>query len=186
MKIEFTKEEKKDILETGISWVVVLMMSVYGIAKIQQFDSVLNPNTPLVELSGMELMWTFYDYSLPFALIIGAFEIIGAILIFFKRTRLIGCLLTSTILINIILQDFFYGVNVGALFNAISYQIIILIILWLNRNILKKTYKTITTLIKPSCKGKKRTITYGITFLVFIIILTTQHILTSLVGQYLN
>mgnify|MGYP006166283349 CR=1 FL=1 len=51
----------------------------------------------------------------------------------FKRTRLVGCLFLSTILINIILQDIFYEVNIGALRAAILYQILIVAILYINK-----------------------------------------------------
>ena len=102
MKITFSKQEKIDILENTISWIIVFMMFVYGVGKIAQFNTAIEIEKTLPGLTGMELMWAFYGYSLPFAIIIGLLEILGALLIFFKRTRLLGCILTSTILINII------------------------------------------------------------------------------------
>ncbi len=186
MKIPFSKDDGKNILETGLSWVISLMMFVYGAAKIQQFRGAIKIDKPIPELSGMELMWAFYDYSLPFALIIGALEVTGALLIFFKRTRLIGCFLTSTILINVILQDFFFDVHIGALFNAISYQLFILIIFWLNRAQIIEAIKMLSSSIKINHKGKKRLTFYALTFLTFAVILTLQHILTSLISQYFN
>ena len=101
--MNLNKKDKIEILENAISWVVVLAMLVYGGAKLGQFDGAANIDKTVSELTGMELMWAFYGYSKAFALTIGIFEIIGGILILIKRTRIIGCLFTSTILVNIIL-----------------------------------------------------------------------------------
>lgn len=86
-------------------------------------------------------MWTFYGYSKSFALTIGLIEIIGGILILVRKTRIIGCLFVSTILLNIILQDIIFEIPMGALKAAIFYQLLILIILWLNRENLIKAIK---------------------------------------------
>ena len=137
----FDKHDKIEILENSLSWIVVMAMLIYGGAKLIQFDGAFEIDKNISELSGMELMWAFYGYSKPFALTLGFFEIIGGLLIFFRRTRILGCLFTSTILVNVILQDIFYDVNRGALIAAIIYQTCIIVILLLNRvqiiNILK-------------------------------------------------
>ena len=66
-------------------------------------------------------------------LLLGALELTAAGLLLFRPTRLLACLLASTILVNVILQDVFYGVHAGALMAALLYQIALLVILWLNR-----------------------------------------------------
>lgn len=76
---------------------------------------------------------------------LGLFEITGGILILIKRTCVIGCILTSTILVNVILQDVFYEVNFGALKAALIYQLLILVILWLNR---EKVMRSIRVLLE--------------------------------------
>lgn len=131
--MQLTKQDQYDIFENAISWIVVFGMFIYGGAKGVQFGNATLPDKFVSEMTGMELMWAFYGYSKPFALTIGALEIIGGFLILFKKTRLIGCIFTSTILINIILQDYFYDVHMGALKAALLYQSILLFILWLNR-----------------------------------------------------
>lgn len=131
--MNLNQKDKIEIFENAISWIIVLAMFIYGGIKIVQFDGAAEMDKTVSELSGMELMWAFYGYSKAFALTIGIFEIIGGILILIKRTRIIGCLFTSTILVNVILQDIYFGVHSGALKAAILYQLLILIILWLNR-----------------------------------------------------
>jgi hypothetical protein len=141
--MNFDKKDKLEIFENAISWIIVLAMFIYGGAKIVQFDGAAEIDKTVSELTGMELMWAFYGYSKSFAITLGIFEIIGGILILIKRTRIIGCLFTSTILVNVIFQDIYFGVHLGALKAAILYQLLILIILWLNREKLIRSIKTL-------------------------------------------
>lgn len=141
--MNFTKKDKIEIFENAISWIVVLAMFIYGGAKLIQFDGAAEIDKTVSEMSGMELMWAFYGYSKSFAITLGVFELIGGILILIKKTRIIGCLFTSTILVNVILQDIYFGVNFGALKAAILYQLLILIILWLNKRKLIQSIKTL-------------------------------------------
>lgn len=141
--MNFTKRDKIEIFENAISWIVVFAMFVYGGAKIIQFNGATAIDKSVSELTGMELMWAFYGYSKSFAITLGIFEIIGGLLILIKRTRIIGCLFTSTILVNVILQDIFYDVYLGALRAAILYQVLILIILWINKEKLIRAIKVL-------------------------------------------
>ena len=137
-----------------IYWTVIFIVStsmfVYGIVKPFQFmeinDSV---NNHLSE--GHKLMWNFYSYTKTYPIIIGVFEIIGAIGLLFNRTRIFACLLLTTILVNIILQDYFY--EISALNSSIFYQILIFIILLIDRKkvveIFSKLFE-VKTKIKPN------------------------------------
>jgi len=141
--MNFNKKDRIEILENAISWIVVLAMFIYGAGKLIQFNGAAEIDKGISELTGMELMWAFYGYSKSFAMTLGLFEIIGGILILTKRTRIIGCLFTSSILVNVILQDIYFGVHFGALRAALIYQILILIILWLNREKLIRGIKVL-------------------------------------------
>ncbi len=137
-----------------IYWTAIFIVStsmfVYGIIKPFQFmeinDSV---NNHLSE--GHKLMWNFYSYTKTYPIIIGVFEIIGAIGLLFNRTRIFACLLLTTILVNIILQDYFY--EISALNSSIFYQILIFIILLIDRKkvveIFSKLFE-VKTKIKPN------------------------------------
>lgn len=131
--MNFTKKDKLDIVENAISWIVVLAMLAYGIGKTVQFDGAISIDKTVSELTGMQLMWAFYGYSKAFAITLGLFELTGAVLLLIKKTRIIGCIFTSTILINVIIQDVYFGVHLGALRAAIFYQILLIIILWMNK-----------------------------------------------------
>ena len=141
--MNFTKEDRIEIFENSISWLVVTAMFIYGLGKIIQFDGAVEVNKTVSEMTGMELMWAFYGYSKSFAITLGVFELIGGFLILIKKTRIIGCLITSTLLVNVIFQDIYFGVHLGALKAAIFYQILILIILWLNKEKLIRGMKVL-------------------------------------------
>ncbi|WP_326982912.1 hypothetical protein VUJ46_22635 [Chryseobacterium sp. MYb264] len=128
-----TKKEFLNILEWSFVIFVAFYMSIYGEAKALQFGDINEYTRPLFSYDGMSLMWAFYSYSKTYAVILGIFEILGSILFLVPRTRIIGGFVLSAILINVILQDYFYGVHRGAMANAIIYQIIVLIVLFMNK-----------------------------------------------------
>ena len=152
--MNLTKKDKIEIFENAISWIVVIAMLIYGGGKLIQFDGAVEIDKTISEMTGMELMWAFYGYSKSFAITLGVFELIGGFLILIKRTRIIGCLFTSTILMNVILQDIYFGVHLGALKAAILYQLLILIILLLNK---EKLIMSMKTLLMPDKTEQTKT-----------------------------
>lgn len=177
--MNFFKKHKTEILENAFSYIVVLAMLAYGVGKLVQFNGAANTNLKVSEMTGMQLMWAFYGYSKPFVLTLGALEITGGILMFFKRTRLIGCLFVSTILINVILQDIFYGVNVGALRAAILYQILILSILFMNKNTIIGMWILLTFNEQKKESWKNRLLILLISGFLFIIFRIAEYYITT-------
>lgn len=162
------KELLTRIIETSSVLAVSLSMALYGIGKIVQFKGSYNDNiNKLVsELSGMELMWTFYGYSQSFPILIGIIETLGALLLLIKKTRLIGALLLSFILINIIIQDIIY--DIPALFSASFYQLLILVIIWINKDVFLSSINAI--LINKNIKNNNLIVIYSASFIVFILL----------------
>lgn len=176
--MKIAKEEALEIFENAISWVVVFAMLAYGLGKFVQFGSAHQIDKPVSQLTGGQLMWAFYAYSKPYALTIGFLEVSGGILLLFKRTRLLGCFLITTILINVILQDVFYGVPLGALRAAILYQSIILVILWLNKEKVRDIFRSFL-IIKPINKSFKLRLAFlALAFLLFVVFRITEYYLT--------
>ena len=176
--MNFTKKDKIEIFENSISWVVVTAMFIYGLGKIIQFDGAVEVNKTVSEMTGMELMWAFYGYSKSFAITLGLFELIGGFLILIKKTRIIGCLITSTLLVNVIFQDIYFGVHLGALKAAIFYQILILIILWLNKEKLIRGMKVLLESNKFEQPKTKLFIKLLIAFGVFLILRILEYYIT--------
>jgi len=178
MDLKLTKTDRVDIFENAICWIVVFGMLVYGAGKIVQFEGATNIDKRVGELTGMELMWAFYGYSKTFILIMGALEITGGLLMLFKKTRLLGCLLVTTILVNIILQDIFYGVHLGALKAAILYQSLTLIIFWLHRQKLFDCFKILIDF--PSISQTKQRLFFKLflAFIAFVIFRIAEYYVT--------
>lgn len=91
--MNFTKNDKIEIFENAISWIVVLAMFAYGVGKFVQFDGSPEIATNVSEMKGMELMWAFYGHSKSFALTLGIFEITGGLLILIREQELLDAFL---------------------------------------------------------------------------------------------
>jgi len=176
--MNLSKKDKIEIFENAISWIVVLAMFIYGGGKLIQFNGAAELDKTVAEMTGMELMWAFYGYSKSFAITLGIFEVLGGLLILIKRTRLIGCLFTSTILMNVILQDIFYGVHVGALKAAILYQVLILIILWMNKEKMMEAFKSLLSSKKIQQSKSKFFLKFLIAFGIFIVFRILEYYIT--------
>lgn len=177
--MKYTRQDKIDIIENALSWIVVFAMFVYGGAKIMQFDGATAIDKSVSELTGMQLMWAFYGYSKPYVIILGILEITGGLLILIKRTRLIGCFLTSTILVNVILQDIFFEVYFGVIKAAIIYQSMIIIIFFLNR---EKLIKILNILLDSNNIKQSKMIILSklvIAFIFFIILRILEFVITN-------
>lgn len=176
--MEFDRKDKIEIFENAISWIVVFAMFIYGGGKIFQFDGASEIDKTVSEMTGMELMWAFYGYSKSYALTLGLFEIIGGTLILIKRTRIIGCIFTSTILVNVILQDIYFQVHLGALRAAILYLLLILLILWLNKDKVIQSVKTLMNFNKSQQPKYKFIIKLLIAFICFVILRIIEYYIT--------
>lgn len=142
------------IFEMALTIVVAVSMFLYGIGKPMQFTNLEITQKTISQLTGMELMWAFYGRSQSYVLVVGFFEILGAILLLIPKTCILGSLIITTILFNVILQDIFYEVNLGALIAAVVYQICLFIILLINKNIIISTLKHFFSDIASSPKSK--------------------------------
>jgi len=176
--MKFDRKDKIEIFENAISWIVVFAMFIYGGAKILQFDGASEINKTVSEMTGMELMWAFYGYSKSYAITLGLFEIIGGTLILIKRTRIIGCLFVSAILVNVILQDIYFEVHSGALKAAILYQLLILVILWLNKDKVMRSAKALINSNKYQQPKYKFIIKFVIAFICFVILRIAEYYIT--------
>ncbi len=145
MRHSNTKEVLLRMLELALRWHVSLSMFVYGIAKTVQFGPTSDVATPVKDLTGQQLMWAFYGYSIGYAKFLGVVEMFGAVLLLFRRTTLLGCLVVTTVLMNVIVQDIVYGVLEGALRAAIIYQVLTLFVVLLNREQVARAWKALTT-----------------------------------------
>ena len=139
--MKISKSEIFNIFEWIAVYIVAVYMIIYGVSKPMQFGDFQSYREPINSLDPMNLMWAFYSFSKPYAVIIGVFEVLGAVLLMIPKTRIFGGFVLSSILINIILQDYFFKVHAGALANAILFQLLILIILFKHRFKILEAFK---------------------------------------------
>lgn len=160
--------------------VVSTAMMMYGIGKIVQFPATADITKKVFELSGQELMWAFYGYSKSFPVILGTLETLGGILLLFRRTRLLSTILLTTILVNVILQDIIFHVNQGALIAAIIYQILIFVILIINKEKVALIFKLFTETDKSKERKNLKTKLLNIVYiaLLFILLKGVEYYLT--------
>ena len=174
-----TKEKFLELLEWAMVIFVALNMSAYGFGKLAQFGTLTDSQKTLAELKPMQLMWAFYGHSKSYAIILGAFEVLGSLLFILPKTRILGGFLLSGILINIILQDYFYEVLFGALIAAMFYQFLICIVLFLNRKTIINGVKSLVVQ-KPFAFEGNKLISVFLIFILLIIIYFSNNLLIKL------
>ena len=60
----------------------------------------------------MGLLWTFMGYSGVYSVFAGLGEVIGGVLLFFRRTRLLGALVVAMVMSHVVVLNFAYDVPV--------------------------------------------------------------------------
>ena len=139
-----------------IAFYVAYSITGYGAAKVlkTQFQP---PNyvleTPIKDLSGFWLTWTYYGYSQTMAYILGWTQIIGCILLLFRRTRLIGVFVLLPVMVNIDLIDHFYEISPLAYYNALHYTFLLFFLLALEYDNLKVAFLSYQEKIQLNGKG---------------------------------
>ena len=107
-------------LYLGLRVLVRLVLGVtliaYGAAKVfpSQFPPL--PLHRLVqtfgEASPMGLLWTFMGASVPYTVFCGATEMLGGVLLFFRRTTTLGALVSVAVMTHVAVLNFAYDVPV--------------------------------------------------------------------------
>lgn len=117
--------EKLTAWFTGIiRYWLALEISGYGFGKLfhLQFAESFTRNDSLVsQLSGFALTWNYFGYSYAMTVAIAFIQILGSILLLFRRSTLLGAILLFPVMLNIVLIDVFYGIPAGATRNAVFF-----------------------------------------------------------------
>jgi len=180
----------KYVLELCCRLYVFIFLNVYGWAKLfgGQFYTPDNmPNTVLqstiAEVSNFDLAWSFMGRSFGYLLFIGLSEIIGAWLLLFNRTKLLGACILLVVLVNVIVFDIFFLDAYGALASAILYSLLLLTILWLNRSIIQKVFKTITAKTNILHEGTSKPLLLVLSLLLMILLFGLDQFVVNLLGH---
>jgi uncharacterized membrane protein YphA (DoxX/SURF4 family) len=100
----------QDRLETVIRWSLGFIFITYGLAKIfrTQFPpaSFYLLDQPVGDLPGIQLTWRFFGYSYAYACFVALSQIASSLLLFFRRTQLLGACLLLPVIGNIVFINF--------------------------------------------------------------------------------
>jgi hypothetical protein len=113
-------------------WLCAAIILVYGFAKLNgsQFtilDSELDK--PMGQVSGFWLTWYYFGYSPVYGTLLASIQIVGALLLTFRRTALLGACILAPVFANIVVIDLCYGVEPGATLVAVFLLVGLLFIL---------------------------------------------------------
>ena len=179
------------IIEKACRWYVFIFLNLYGIGKImggQFYRKGQLPtdiaNTTIEQASAYELAWSFMGYSFYYILFVGISQIIGAWLLMWNRTKLLGVIILFPIMINIIVFDIIFLDVKDALVNAILYFLMLLYILYANKEKVTAAFKALTqqdSVPTPSSEKPKYFIQLGMTLLLMAIIFGFDQFFVNLI-----
>ncbi|PRD57129.1 DoxX family protein [Sphingobacterium gobiense] len=109
-------------LSTFIRYYIAFMLINYGVIKLGH-TQMLPPGLdrlmqPLGEFSPMGLAWTYFGYSKGYNIFVGIMEILAGLLLF-RKTVVLGALITMAISINIMTANYFFDVPVKMISTAL-------------------------------------------------------------------
>jgi len=121
-----------DALRVLLRYSIALGLMSYAIAKIlpQQFPPI--PTFALEQrvgdLTPMALLWTFMEYSRPYAFFGGLMELAAVLLLCFRRTATLGAFICVAVMTNVALMNYAYGVPVKlyATMTAVSAAVLLI------------------------------------------------------------
>ncbi len=105
-----------EAVRVAVRYSLASTMLAYGLAKV--FGTQMPAPTPgrllqpVGQMSPMGLLWTFMGHSLPYQMLGGAAEVIGALLLLPRRTTTVGALLVAAVMANVVALNLCYDVPV--------------------------------------------------------------------------
>lgn len=104
------------VLNVGLRYYLAFNMLVYGFVKVLPSQFPTPPdgwlNQTFGEVSPMRLLWTFMGYSKTYTIFSGIGEVVGGLLLLFRRTRLFGALVVAGVMAHVVMLNFSYDVPV--------------------------------------------------------------------------
>lgn len=110
-----------DLLRTFLRYVLAFYMLGYGLAKIgmerNQFPMIGEGQLSKTwgESSPMNVVWSFMGASRPYTMFGGLCEVLGAVLLIWRRTGTLGALVSIAVMTNVVMLNYCYDVPVKLL-----------------------------------------------------------------------
>lgn len=143
-----------EIFELSIRIWAASYIFIYVISKPFQFQGAKSIEILINSASKPEMMWAFFGTTKEYPIIIGILEIIGAILFALPKSKLIGAFILIPILFNIVVLDYLYEIDKGALINAILYLLICLFVVVRHRNKVKSAIRDLMIIDNTTLENK--------------------------------
>ncbi len=93
-----------------------MFMLNYGLAKLYPLQmapiSIGILNEPVGNMSPMTFLWALIGMNPAYEMVCGFAEVVGGVLLLFRRTALMGALLSSFVMANVLLYNLFFDVPV--------------------------------------------------------------------------
>ena len=101
---------------TALRYFVATMMLFYGFAKVYEIQFrtpwLGRYDQPIGDMSPMGLLWTFMGHSRAYTFFAGTAEVVGGVLLLWRRTYVIGACVVIAVMTNVVLLNFCYDVPV--------------------------------------------------------------------------
>ncbi len=190
MNLNLKRFDYKEILELVCRLYVFFFLAVYGIGKVlgaQFYRPGGIPEEialmPISQVPDFDLAWVFMGRSFGYMLFIGLAEIIGAGLLLFNKTKLIGTLVLIPIMVNVVVFDIFFLNEYGALAGATIYLIMLLVILVLNKEKMTAVVKDLLTNKSPlQISSKDKVLKYVIVLVIIGLIFIGDQMIVRFFG----
>lgn len=111
------------LLQYGLSKVVTLQFGIIGINTME---------TTVGEVTPMDLMYYFLSYSKTITMFSGWLEVIGALLLLFRKTTFLGAIILFGVMANVVLMNISYNFTV----TLYAIQILLLILILLSSQLI--------------------------------------------------
>lgn len=112
------KNQKKfsDFIHIYARYFLAIFLFNYGVAKFYEgqflFPEFSRLDQKIGDSSPMGLLWTFMGYSKAYTAFSGLCEVAGAVLLLFRRTSVLGALVSFLVMLNVVMLNFAYDVPV--------------------------------------------------------------------------
>ena len=138
---------------------------------------------PIEQVPDFELAWVFMGRSYGYMLFIGLAEIIGACLLLFNKTKIIGTFILIAIMVNVVVFDIFLLNECGALFGATLYLLMLLTILVINKEKISKLLKDLVSVkVSPQISFKQKFFKYSIVLAIIVLIFMGDQLIVNFIG----
>src|SRR5262249_24545008 len=121
-----------ELLRIYVRYALALILIGYGLAKVVktqfQAPSGVRLLEPFGQSSPMGLLWTFMGFSTAYTFFAGASEVLGGVLLLWRRTTTLGAMVSAAVLFHIVMLNFCYDVPVK-LYSAHLFLMAVLLLL---------------------------------------------------------